>query len=72
MTDAPTADSTALLRQSIDAVRRYSRSRADVETRQRLIPIERHLVWALMMAEAGRNLPAILNSIDAVSSVLGV
>ncbi|MBP2296318.1 hypothetical protein [Azospirillum rugosum] len=65
------AADTQRLTQAISAVRKFSRELADVETRQRLIPIERNLVWALMMAEAGRNLPTIMKSIDAVAAVLG-
>lgn len=42
--NADAKDDQMALRRSIDMVRRYSRSCADVEMRRRLIPIERCLI----------------------------
>jgi len=70
MDDRGTDDRLALQR-SIDMIRRYSRSCADVETRRRLIPIERCLVWSLMVAEAGGNAPTIIQAIEDIAGITG-
>ncbi len=67
--DADAMDDRMAIRRTIDMVRRYSRLSADVETRRRLIPIERCLIWSLMVAEAGGNAPTIIQAIEDIAGI---